>query len=91
MQEFINFAGIEVAPISNSWAQDERSGEICSLPGSAALPCTGSVPPFSSGPFPVPQFPHLQVWTSKLLCVIFKGRSKPKEGWREWKGKSFQY
>lgn len=91
MQEFINFARIEAASLCNSWAQDGESGEIGSLPGSAALSCTDTVPPFSSGPFPVPQFPHPQVWASKLLCVILKGRSKPKEGWREWKGKSFQY
>lgn len=83
MQEFMNFARIEVASICNPWAQDEGPGEPGSVPGSvpgsAALPCTDTVPHFSSGPFPVPQFPHLQIWISKLLCVIFKERSKPKK------------
>lgn len=59
MQGFINFARNEMASISSAWAQDEESGEIGFLPASAAPSHTDSVPPFSTVPFPVPQFPHL--------------------------------
>lgn len=59
MQGFINFAWNEMASISYARAQDEEWGETGFLPGSAAHAHTNTVPPFSTVPFPVPQFPHL--------------------------------
>lgn len=95
-QECINFAQNEMASISNAWAQDGESGETGFLPGSAAHSHTNTVPPFSTVPFPVPQFPHLcsvGLYIKAAACIFLKKealKTKPKEGRREWTGKSYQ-
>lgn len=58
MQGFINFARSEMAHTSNTWAQDEESGEIGSLPVFFCSFTCRHAAAFNTEHLPLPQFPH---------------------------------